>query len=259
MITYCIFGFRNKNLSKFIFIFFSWTLLIFSSSQTNYSSVNTANAQSASYNYSPSFSATGSTYFDVASSPSLQLSQFSVAAWFKTSANFGGTAYIVNKGGTGSESAGENMNYGIWMTSAEQIQGGFETSSGVNQFVTSPNTYNDGQWHYVVVTNDGTTLRLYVDGVQVATKSTAGATPESNTKPFRVGANSRVTPPTNFFTGEIDEVRVWNDDLTASEASAAFAGTNFNTGEQVLYLSFGSASLSSTYNYEPNLALSGPK
>ena len=61
----------------------------------------------------------------------MQLSQFSVAAWFKTSANFGGDAFIVNKGGFGSESAGQNLNYGIWMASTEQIIGGFETSREV--------------------------------------------------------------------------------------------------------------------------------
>ena len=58
------------------------------------------------------------------------------------------------------------------MTSTEQIKAGFETSSGADQYVTSVNTYNDGQWHYAVVTNDGSTVRLYIDGVQVATKST---------------------------------------------------------------------------------------
>ena len=65
-------------------------------------------------------------------------------------------------------------------------------------------------------------------------------------------------PPTNFFTGEVDEIRVWNDDLTAQEVSNAFAGTNFNTGDQVLYLDFTSMSLTGTYNFEPNLSLSGP-
>ncbi|HEX6378979.1 MAG TPA: hypothetical protein VFZ60_07870, partial [Nitrososphaeraceae archaeon] len=73
-----------------------------------------------------------------------------------------------------------------------------------------------------------------------------------------VGANSRVTPATNFFTGEVDEVRVWSDDLTAQEVSNAFAGTNFNTGEQVLHMDFTSASLTGTYNYNPSLSLSGP-
>ena len=113
-------------------------------------------------------------------------------------------------------------------------------SSGADQYVTSVNTYNDDQWHYAVVTNDGSTVRLYIDGQQVSTKSTAGASPENTgTKPVRVGANSRVTPPTNFFTGEVDEVRLWNNDLTAQQVADAFAG-NVNTAGQVLYLPFGS-------------------
>ena len=59
-----------------------------------------------------------------------------------------------------------NMNYGIWMNSAEKIQAGFETSTGADFFVTSPNTYNNDQWHYAVATYDGSaaTLRLYIDG-----------------------------------------------------------------------------------------------
>jgi hypothetical protein len=71
--------------------------------------------------------------------------------------------------------------------------------------------------------------------VQVATISTSGASPDSSgTQPVRVGANARVTPPdSNFFTGEVDEVRVWNDDLSPTEVSDAYAGTSFNTGEQV--------------------------
>jgi len=207
------------------------------------------------YNYAPGLVLTGSNSQD-ANSPSL--SQFSLASWFKTTTNFGSDAYIADKGGVGSDTAGQNLNYGIWMTSTEQIKAGFETSTGADQYVTSPNTYNDGQWHYAVVTNSGTNVVLYIDGVQVASKATSGASPEQNTKPFRVGANARVDPPTNFFTGEVDEIRVWNDDLTAQEVSNAFAGTNFNTGDQVLYLDFTSMSLTGTYNFEPNLSLSGP-
>jgi hypothetical protein len=72
-------------------------------------------------------------------------------------------------------------------------------------------------------------MSCYIDGVQVATTSSGGTSRESSgTKPVRVGANSRVTPPGNFFTGEVDEVRVWNNDLTAQQVAAAFAG-NVNT------------------------------
>src|SRR6185436_17813990 len=237
-----IFGLLNtKNLSKF-FLVLCWSMLILSSSQINFNSVNLANAQSGSYHYSPGFTATGSSFFDVASMSSLQLSQFSVAAWFKTSADFGSDVMIVNKGGFGGETAGQNINYGIWMNSAQKIKGGFESSAGTDYYATSPNSYNDNQWHYAVVTYGGSTVILYVDGVQVGTKSTSGASPEtSGTKPVRVGANSRVTPPGNFFTGEVDEVRVCNDDLTTQQVTDAFSGSAFNTGEQVLYLPFASS------------------
>jgi hypothetical protein len=132
------------------------------------------------------------------------------------------------------------MNYGIWMTSTERIQAGFEAINGSGYFVTSPNTYNDGQWHHAVVTNDGANVTLYVDGVQVATESTSGASPDrSGTKPVTVGANSIITPPGKFFTGEVDEVRVWNDALNAQQVEDAFTGSGFNSTEQVLHLSFG--------------------
>src|SRR4030066_1473076 len=91
-----------------------------------------------------------------------------------------------------------------------------------------------------------------MEGVKVGTKQTSGAPPEpSGTKPVRVGANSRVTPPGNFFTGELDEVRVWSVGLTAQQATSAFAGTDFTTSKQVLHLTFGG------YSYSPGLVLSG--
>jgi hypothetical protein len=203
-------------------------------------SVSVEQPPQGGYTYSPGFVLTGSNYHDVVNSASLQLSRFTVAAWFKTSSNFGSDAMIVNKGGVGSESSSQNMNYGIWMTSAEKIRGGFETSSASDHFVTSANSFNDGQWHYAVITYDGSNVRLYIDGAQVATKSTSGASPEtSGTKPVRIGANSRVTPPGNFFTGEVDEVRVWNNAKTAQQVIDAFVGS-INTSGQVLYIPFGS-------------------
>jgi hypothetical protein len=150
------------------------------------------------------------------------------------------------------------MNYGIWMNAAERIVAGFETSTGVDFFVTSPNTYNNNQWHYAVVTYDGIAVKLYIDGVQVATISTSGATPDTGGRPLRVGTDSRGTPPdSNFFTGEVDEIRVWNDDLTTQQVTDATSGTSFNTGEQVLYLDFSSGQFG-PYSYGPSLTLSGP-
>ena len=78
------------------------------------------------YHYDPSLSLSGSNFYDVASTSALQLSKFSLAAWFKTSSDFGGDAFIVNKGGFGGESPGLDMNYGLYMTSSEVVRAGFE-------------------------------------------------------------------------------------------------------------------------------------
>ena len=129
------------------------------------------------------------------------------------------------------------MNYGIWMTSAEKIQAGFETSTGTDYTVTSTNTYSDGNWHYAVATYDGSsTLRLYIDGVSVASKATSGAIPDTGTQPLRVGANS--LSPNGYFTGAADEVRVWNRAVSSSEVSSQYSSGTFGTPAPVVYLHF---------------------
>ena len=103
------------------------------------------------------------------------------------------------------------MNYGIWMTASENIQGGFETSKGSGKFITSSNTYNDNQWHHAVVTYDGSILRMYIDGSEVGSKSIKqGQGPDSSSdNDLVIGANSAI-PADNFFIGNIDGVGVWD-------------------------------------------------
>lgn len=205
-------------------------------------SIPTADAQTSTnpkYVYGPSLQLTGANeYQEVNSSSSLQPTRFSVGAWFNTASGYSSNSYIANKGGDGSETRGKNMNFGIWMTSAEQIQGGFETTGGTNYYATSTKAYNDGIWHYAVVTYDGKYVRLYVDGVQVASKRASNKTPDNTgTQPLRIGANSLTL--NGYFTGNVDEIRVWNGRaLTSSEVANAYNNGAFNTNGQVAYLSF---------------------
>ncbi|HZB64449.1 MAG TPA: LamG-like jellyroll fold domain-containing protein [Nitrososphaeraceae archaeon] len=160
----------------------------------------------------------------------LKLKKFSIAAWFKTSTNFADDGLIVDKGGLGTDTSGNNMNYGLWMTSSEKLRGGFETSSGSDRYATSPNTYNNGQWHHAVVTYDGTSIvRLYIDGVQVASTSTSSL-PEVNKHPLRIGSDSRIVDD-DLFIGNIDEVGIWDRALTTTEiANLKNSGTVTTSG-----------------------------
>jgi Concanavalin A-like lectin/glucanases superfamily/K319L-like, PKD domain/Bacterial Ig domain len=167
-------------------------------------------------------------YLDVNTTSSV--SKFSVAAWFKTSNDYKSDAYIVNKAG-----AGDNMNYGIWMTNAEKVQAGFETSTGKPMYATSPLSYSDGKWHYAVVTFDGSVINLYIDGFQVATQSASGSPDNGGNEPVRMGANSQAL--NDYFIGDVDEIRVWKIALTPQQVIDLNIG-NFNTKDQVLYLDF---------------------
>ena len=140
------------------------------------------------------------------------------------------------------------------MTSNERIQAGFEASACRDYFASSPasQNYNDGRWHYAVVTYDGSTVRLYIDGTQVASTPTSGATPDNTgTQPVRIGANSRSL--SLYFTGNADEVRVWNRAISPTEVTDAYNNGVFNTSGQQLYLPFGT----STQNQAP-VASAGP-
>jgi Concanavalin A-like lectin/glucanases superfamily/Domain of unknown function (DUF1929)/Bacterial Ig domain/Purple acid Phosphatase, N-terminal domain len=75
-------------------------------------------------------------------------------------------------------------------------------------------------WSHLAGTYDGTTMRLYVNGVQVASKARTGAL-TSSTSPLRIGGNAAWG---EYFSGLIDDVRVYNRALSAAEV-----GTDMNT------------------------------
>ncbi|MCA9490718.1 MAG: hypothetical protein KC621_12395 [Myxococcales bacterium] len=80
---------------------------------------------------------------------------------------------------------------------------------------TSPVELYDGAWHHVVGVFDGTARHIYVDGqwVDSLVDGTAALTAES----FQIGSAGH----TDYFRGELDDVRVYDVALTAGEVMAA--------------------------------------
>ena len=83
--------------------------------------------------------------------------------------------------------------------------------NGTKQTITSNVTIPSGIWHNIAVTYDGTTAKLYVDGVLDA--SNPLITVPANSQSFLIAAADGVST-TSFFNGNIDEVRVWKVPLT---------------------------------------------
>jgi hypothetical protein len=190
------------------------------------------------YKFEPFLSVNGTDYKDISPKDSLSLENFAIAAWIKTNqTNLTEPAHIVNKGGFNNEDKGKNMNYGIWLSKNGNVQGGFENEDGEVFEVTSTTRYNDGKWHYILLSYDGILLRLYVDGKQVSAKYIGGVIPDKNgDQPLRIGANS--LDEDKFFSGKVDEVRLWNRGLTNSEIAEIYSNGTFNTIGQVYYQDF---------------------
>jgi len=96
---------------------------------------------------------------------------------------------------------------------------------GSQSFVTGTSTINDGNWHHLLGVNDGTDLKIYVDGVLEATNSGGGGSIDNGNIEFyigrRVGAGTSFQ---NWWTGSIDEVAVWNSDQSANASSIYNSG-----------------------------------
>jgi hypothetical protein len=82
--------------------------------------------------------------------------------------------------------------------------------------VPSPSPLALNVWTHLAVTYDGAMLRLYVGGVQVASRAVSGSMPAS-TGVLSIGGNSLGL---GFFQGLIDDVRIYNRALTPLEIQA---------------------------------------
>lgn len=82
---------------------------------------------------------------------------------------------------------------------------------------------NDGLWHHVVATWNGTTAYIYSDGIQVASGARTIAT--NSTTENQIGVQCSGTCPTGasyYFKGIIDEVKVDNIYRSAGEIAEAY-------------------------------------
>jgi glucose/arabinose dehydrogenase/chitodextrinase len=90
------------------------------------------------------------------------------------------------------------------------------TLGGDTQYLSGPTANPVNDWTDVAFTYDGATLRLYINGTQVASRAAGGAIQTTN-NPLWIGGNS---PYGEYFTGLIDEVRIYNRALTQTEIQA---------------------------------------
>jgi hypothetical protein len=81
----------------------------------------------------------------------------------------------------------------------------------------SETVINDGKWHCVGLVCDGSHRKLYVDGIEVTQDIQHGL--EGSPVGLYIGTGKAMQPGT-YFSGLIDDVRVYNIALSAEEIAA---------------------------------------
>jgi hypothetical protein len=156
----------------------------------------------------------GKGYVLIASAPYLNSPQYTFAAWVKLKTT-GDYQYIVWRGGPEFPGDKECRSLDIWVTSGGTLSGILDYEKGSDRLeISGSRKVADGEWHLVVCTSDGKTVRFYVDGRKDAEGAAAGPLAKSD-HPLWIGAR----PGDVAATGVIDEVRFFDRALSAEEVA----------------------------------------
>ncbi len=151
---------------------------------------------------------------------------FTLSLWFKTTSTTGGKLI-----GLGDAQTGTSGHYDrhLYMNNAGKIY--FGCYNGGVQTLSTAIACNNGAWHNAAATLSGAGMELYIDGVLTA--SNTGVTSGENYSGYwRMGFDDLTgwpsAPSSNYFSGQLDDIRVYDKALSASEIALFYDGTNVN-------------------------------
>ncbi len=149
--------------------------------------------------------------------PELEPATLSISAWVRRSGSPGTFRYVISKGGTQCFASA----YGLYSGSGGGLA--FYIADGLGYAVSPaapPATVWDGRWHAVAGTFDGARVRLYVDGRELAGGAAAPLAVSYSRDSRAPFIGTYVGSCELPWSGEIDEVGLWNGPLSPSDAAA---------------------------------------
>jgi hypothetical protein len=176
-----------------------------------------ATGPSGSLGSAVAFNGSSNAYYGTAyTAANVPTTNFSEECWFRTDSFVGGALMGFAAPSAGQGSTNDKM---VYLNSSGAIVYGVYTGTLVT--VSTPSSYNDGNWHHLVVTQSSTAgATIYVDGAAVASSSsiTAG---QAIAEYWRWGGQSLTywpnRPASDFFVGTLDEVALYPTALSATQ------------------------------------------
>jgi hypothetical protein len=107
------------------------------------------------------------------------------------------------------------LDYGLYASTDAQVPAG-RVAGAAEVGAAGPLALGVSTWTHLALTWDGAVARLFVDGAEVATQDSPGPL-VSSTGALRIGGSS---VRSEWFSGSIDEIRLYRRALTAPEIAA---------------------------------------
>lgn len=166
-------------------------------------------------------------------------SNLTAVVWFKTSSTAGGKllGFESPRAGVTAYASGGRYDRHLYMDATGKVWFGTATNQ-TTRAIRSTAALNDGQWHMAAGVLSSAGMRLYIDGVLVASNTVSSVS--SYTGWWRAGCgnlsgwggwwdggsspSASWNQPRDFpFAGSLDEISVWNQPLTATEIASMWA------------------------------------
>jgi hypothetical protein len=170
----------------------------------------------------PSFSNTKSILLDgiddfvtMGNDTSLQPSNFSVCLWVKPSTNNSNRALIHNGAGLWGSS-----NHGFFLQQS-YTNYYFKIGDGTTSYTSFNGGLVANTWQFVAMTYDGVNMKTYLNGILQDTLAVPNITygTSATWNPFYIG---RTSGGSQYMSGGIDEVSLFNSELSASDITSIY-------------------------------------
>lgn len=148
-----------------------------------------------------------SNYVDLGNNFDLNPDGFTISAWIKRTSSSNGRSILSKR----STSNSEGFDFKLHGTGRMQIT--WRSTAGVFQSIVATAVVPTNAWHHVAAIYDGSTIKLYLDGVLA--KSETRPKPDTSSSSFLIGASGDT--PGNYFSGDIDEVRLFDTNLSEDQ------------------------------------------
>ena len=144
-----------------------------------------------------------------------------IGAWVHPLALSGWETVVMKERGANDMAYALYAHDGAPLAGGAAVPAGYVRAGGAHQSIRGTAKLPLGAWTHLAATYDGTTLRLYVNGSLASSRAQAGLIAVSGGA-LRIGGNNSFAG--EFFTGLIDEVRIYNRALPQADIQADMAG-----------------------------------